>query len=204
MHEKCETNLQHATSDLEIVILSEVPRSLPMNNSADDQMELCPRKKRKSNISEGSMTSRRRSFGSNRNEEDKRRRVSTALQFYDDPWKIKKTLVDSDLRILSRLLLAVDLVKRQILPMLSVDHARAIETNEGTPVRIWDVDTKSMHQLVLKRWSSYKGYVLIGKWNQDFVRRREIERNDVEKEDNYTEKQPFAIGNHASADAYVS
>lgn len=144
-----------------------------MSNPGDEK-ELCQRK-RKSTICEASnfRTSRRR-FCSNQIEEG----VSTTLKLYDDPWKIKKTLTDSDLGILSRLLLAADLVKKQILPMLGADHARAAETEEGTPVRVWDMDTKSMHQLVLKRWSSSKSYVLIGKWNQDFVRRRDLKKGD--------------------------
>ena len=137
------------------------------------------REKRKSTICEASnfRTSRRR-FCSNKNEEEMNKGVSTTLKLYDDPWKIKKTLTDSDLGILSRLSLATDLVKKQILPMLGADHARAAETEEGTPVRVWDMDTKSMHQLVLKRWSSSKSYVLIGKWNQDFVRRRDLKKGD--------------------------
>ncbi|KAK7304212.1 hypothetical protein RJT34_15335 [Clitoria ternatea] len=150
-----------------------------MNNPPDEREQF--QKKRKSSISESSnlRTSRRRFCSSNKNEEDSRNKgVSTTLKLYDDPWKIKKTLTDSDLGILSRLLLAADLVKKQILPMLGVDHARNAETEEGTPVRVWDLDTKSMHQLVLKRWSSSKSYVLIGKWNQDFVRRRDLRKGD--------------------------
>ncbi|KAH1254058.1 hypothetical protein AAZX31_04G142800 [Glycine max] len=148
-----------------------------MSNPSDEK-EQC-QKKRKSTICEASnfKTSRRRFF-SNKNEEDMNKGVSTTLKLYDDPWKIKKTLTDSDLGILSRLSLAADLVKKQILPMLGADHARAAETEEGTPVRVWDMDTKSMHQLVLKRWSSSKSYVLIGKWNQDFVRRRDLKKGD--------------------------
>ncbi|XP_061353424.1 B3 domain-containing protein At2g33720-like [Gastrolobium bilobum] len=148
-----------------------------MSNPSDER-EQC-QKKRKSTSCEGSTsrTSRRR-LCSNKNEEEKHKGVSTTLKLYDDPWTIKKTLTDSDLGILSRLLLAADLVKKQILPMLEVDHARAAETDEGTPVRVRDIDTKSMHQLVLKRWSSSKSYVLIGKWNQDFVRRRELKKGD--------------------------
>ncbi|XP_028234231.1 B3 domain-containing protein At2g33720-like [Glycine soja] len=149
-----------------------------MSNPSDER-EQC-QKKRKSTICEASnfRTSRRRFCSNNKNEEEMNNKgVSTTLKLYDDPWKIKKTLTDSDLGILSRLLLAADLVKKQILPMLGAYHARAAET-EGTPVRVWDMDTKSMHQLVLKRWSSSKSYVLIGKWNQDFVRRRDLRKGD--------------------------
>lgn len=104
--------------------------------------------------------------------------MSTTLRLYDDPWKIKKKLTESDLGILSRLLLAADLVKQQVLPILGDDHARAAESEEGCPIKVWDMDTRSMHKLVLKRWSSSKSYVLIGKWNQDFVRRRELKKGD--------------------------
>lgn len=140
-----------------------------MNNVGDESQ-----KKRKSPSSEASTsrTSRRR-LCSNKNEG-----VSTTLRLYDDPWKIKKMLTASDLGILSRLLLSADLVKKQILPVLGADQARATDTEEGSQVKIWDMDTKSMHQLVLKRWSSSKSYVLIGKWNQDFVRRRELKKGD--------------------------
>ncbi|XP_061348791.1 B3 domain-containing protein At2g33720-like [Gastrolobium bilobum] len=140
-----------------------------MNNPADKR-EQC-QKKRKSTSWEASSSSRRR-FCSNKSE------VSTILKLYDDPWTIKKTLTVSDLGILSRLLLGSYLVKKQILPMLDVDHARAAETEQGTPVRVRDIDTNSMHPLVLKRWSSSKSYVLIGKWKQDFVRRRELMKGD--------------------------
>lgn len=147
------------------------------NNPSSDEREQC-QKKRKSSTNCEASSFRRRRFCNNENEEEKNKGVSTTLKLYDDPWKIKKTLTDSDLGILSRLLLAADLVKKQILPMLGGDHARAAETEEGTPVRLWDMDTKSMHQLVLKRWSSSKSYVLIGKWNQDFVRRRDLKKGD--------------------------
>ncbi|XP_050885361.1 B3 domain-containing protein At2g33720-like [Lathyrus oleraceus] len=126
--------------------------------------------------------SKRKLCHNNNNEEEKydnsKGSVSTTLKLYDDPWKIKKTLTDSDLGILSRLLLAADLVKKQILPMLDVDEARAAETEEGSPVQVFDMETNTMHELVLKRWSSSKSYVLIGKWNQDFVRRRLLKKGD--------------------------
>ncbi|KAF7806302.1 B3 domain-containing protein [Senna tora] len=105
--------------------------------------------------------------------------VSTALKLYEDPWTIKKTLTESDLGRSSRLLLATDVVKSEILPMLGVDDARAAESEEGAAVRVWDLDSKSMHHLLLKRWSSSKSYVFIGKWNHDFVRRRNLHKGDL-------------------------
>ncbi|XP_020233143.1 B3 domain-containing protein At2g33720 [Cajanus cajan] len=149
-----------------------------MSNPHADEREKC-QKKRKSTICESSsLRTPRRRYCNNKNEEEMNTEVSTTLKFYDDPWKIKKTITDSDLVILSRLLLAAYLVKKQILPILGVDHVRVAETEEGSPVSVWDMDTKSMHQLILKRWSSSKSYFLIGKWNQDFVRRRDLKKGD--------------------------
>ncbi|KAL1337936.1 hypothetical protein HN51_032615 [Arachis hypogaea] len=156
------------------------------HSSADHDRDQYLKKRKSSADSSSSMrkSSARRRFSSSKNSNNNDGGggggggVSTTLKLYDDPWKIKKTLTDSDLGILSRLLLAADLVKKQILPMLGGDHARAAETEEGTPVRVWDMDTRSMHHLVLKRWSSSKSYVLIGKWNQDFVRRRDLKKGD--------------------------
>ncbi|KAI4347780.1 hypothetical protein L6164_008562 [Bauhinia variegata] len=62
--------------------------------------------------------------------------------------------------------------------MLSAYQARAAETEEGIAIEIWYVYTASMHQLVLKKWPSSKSYVFIRKWNQNFVKRRELKRGD--------------------------
>lgn len=152
------------------------------------EMEQFQKKRKSCDEASTNLKTSRRRLCNNKNEErnnnnnnqnnDNKGSVSTTLKLYDDPWKIKKTLTESDLGILSRLLLAADLVKKQILPMLDVDDARAAETEEGSPVNVWDMETNSMHELILKRWSSSKSYVLIGKWNQDFVRRRELKKGD--------------------------
>ncbi|XP_054820246.1 B3 domain-containing protein At2g33720-like [Prosopis cineraria] len=149
-----------------------------MNSPTDDQERgvQFAAKRRKHTNPEASRASRRR-FCSSKNEGGGGG-VSTTLKLYEDPWKIKKILTESDLGISSRLLLATDLVRSQILPMLGLDHAIAADSDEGTSVRVWDLDSKSMHHLVLKRWPSSKSYVFIGKWNQDFVRRRELKKGD--------------------------
>ncbi|XP_028753735.1 B3 domain-containing protein At2g33720-like [Neltuma alba] len=150
-----------------------------MMNSPTDHQEKgqLVAKRRKYTNTEASRAPRRR-FCSSSNKKNEGGGVSTTLKLYEDPWKIKKTLTESDLGISSRLLLATDLVKSQILPMLGLDHARAADSDEGTSVSVWDLDSKSMHHLVLKRWPSSKSYVFIGKWNQDFVRRRELKKGD--------------------------
>ncbi|KAK7270726.1 hypothetical protein RJT34_26099 [Clitoria ternatea] len=144
-----------------------------MNNIPSDEREQCKKKRKASMCETSNLRKSRRKDNKNENEE-----VSTTLKLYDDPWKIKKTLTGSDLGTLSRLLLTIDLVRKQMLPMLGVDHARNAETREGASVRVWDMDAKSMHQLVLKRWPSAKSYVLLGNWNQDFVRRRDLKKGD--------------------------
>lgn len=148
-----------------------------MNNPVDEGGQFVVKRRKYINNPEASRASRRRLGGGGNNKNDGGG-LSTTLKLYEDPWNIKKNLTDSDLGISSRLLLATDLVKSQILPMLGPEHARAADTEEGTVVMVWDLDSKSMHQLVLKRWSSSKSYVFIGKWNQDFVRRRELKKGD--------------------------
>ncbi|KAF7842955.1 B3 domain-containing protein [Senna tora] len=81
---------------------------------------------------------------------------------YEDPWKIKKVLTASDLGKLNRLLLDSD----------------SKESLVTAGVRVWDMETKSMHELVMKRWASFKNCVLIGDWNQDFVKRRGLKKGD--------------------------
>ncbi|XP_061368689.1 B3 domain-containing protein At2g33720-like [Gastrolobium bilobum] len=114
----------------------------------------------------------------NNNERQYNWGCSTSLELYDNPWKIKKALTSSDLGKLNRLLFGEDLLENLMVPVLGVDAQREAENGMGTPIRVWDVDTMSMHHLILKRWASFKNYVLIGKWNPDFVKRRELKKGD--------------------------
>ncbi|KAJ7943271.1 B3 domain-containing protein [Quillaja saponaria] len=105
--------------------------------------------------------------------------VSTELKLYEDPWRIKKTMTQSDLGNLSRLLLATVLVNMYVFPVLRVDEVNNAESENGTKIRFWDLDIGSKeYELVLKRWPSSKSYVFIGNWNQDFVKRRELKKGD--------------------------
>ncbi|CAL0331081.1 unnamed protein product [Lupinus luteus] len=103
---------------------------------------------------------------------------SLDLMLYDDPWKIKKVLQKSDIGNMSRLLLPKDLAENLVLPVLNADARRDAETERGTKLWIWDVDTNSMHSLLFKRWGSSKSYVFIDKWVQDFVKRRDLKAED--------------------------
>lgn len=114
--------------------------------------------------------------------------TNTTLKLYDDPWKIKKVLTASDLGKLNRLLLSSeDSVEDLVDSLVRINNDDDDDNDDenrdelfiaGKEVRVWDVDTKSMHQLILKKWASFKNYVLIGDWNQDFVKRRNLKRGD--------------------------
>ncbi|KAL3599579.1 hypothetical protein D5086_007497 [Populus alba] len=45
-------------------------------------------------------------------------------------------------------------------------------------VRVWDLDTESMHQLVFKRWSTSKSYIFNDGWTKHFVKRRNLVEGD--------------------------
>ncbi|KAK7270894.1 hypothetical protein RJT34_26397 [Clitoria ternatea] len=95
----------------------------------------------------------------------------------DDIWKIKKVLLKSDVGNMSRLMLGKDLAENYVLPMLGANHANNIK-DKGVNVKIWDVDTNTMHSLLFKLWGSSNCYVFIGKWIQDFVKRRNLKNGD--------------------------
>lgn len=103
---------------------------------------------------------------------------STELMLYDDPWKIKKVLQKSDLGNLSRLLFTTELVEKLVLPVLGIaNNLDAIR--DGIQVNYdFDLDTKSMHNLVFKKWFSSGSYVFMGKWVKEFVVRRGLEEGD--------------------------
>jgi len=108
--------------------------------------------------------------------EEMRSGVSLELKLGVDPWVIKKTIQTSDIGHLSRLLLAVDGVKKHILPKWDANRNESL--HKGLQVCVWDCDTKSEHQLVFKQWASNGSYVLIGKWNKEFVERRVLNKGD--------------------------
>ncbi|XP_054816871.1 putative B3 domain-containing protein At1g78640 [Prosopis cineraria] len=100
---------------------------------------------------------------------------SLSLELYSDPWGIKKVLTDSDTSHNNMLILYGCQVEVMVLPELSEDAANDAQTDDGTEVKFWDIDTESLHELVLKRKSSY---ILTGNWNEDFIRRRNLNARD--------------------------
>ncbi|KAK9265374.1 hypothetical protein L1049_003524 [Liquidambar formosana] len=111
-------------------------------------------------------------------EEEKLLGVSTKLKLYEDPWKIKKRLKESDIGNLSRLLLATESVQAHVIPMLGPDRAKDVETDAGLRVTIWDLDTDTEHGLTFKRWLATGSYVFIKNWRQEFVKRRSLREGD--------------------------
>lgn len=99
---------------------------------------------------------------------------TTDLFLYDDAWKINKVLKESDLGNMSRLLLGKELTEDLVLPVVG-DAAN----ERGIQVRVFDVDTNSMHSLIFKIWVSSKSYVFMEKWVKDFVARRDLKKGDV-------------------------
>ncbi|TXG70973.1 hypothetical protein EZV62_005908 [Acer yangbiense] len=109
--------------------------------------------------------------------------VSTELELYCDQWKIKKTLKESDLGNLSRLLIPTNSVQEHVFPFMSDDAVQQVESGGcrggGLRVSVLDYDTDTVHQLVFKRWSdSSKSYVFTLNWIKDFVKRRDLKIKD--------------------------
>ncbi|KAJ8755424.1 hypothetical protein K2173_019222 [Erythroxylum novogranatense] len=110
--------------------------------------------------------------------EERKYGVSTKLTLCLNPWKITKTLMESDLGHLSRLLIATDAVKKHILPFMQDDDICKIESSRGMTVTVWDSDTKTSHGLVFKKWSTSNSYVFVGGWIKQFVKRRMLRLGD--------------------------
>lgn len=99
------------------------------------------------------------------------------LSINPDIWEIKKHLTDSDVgNSQTRLMLPKDDVVEHILGYLTDEERIMVEgpNNQGLRIGVYDSDTKSTHQLSLKKWHSSGSYVLINNWNKQFVKRREL------------------------------
>ncbi|KAJ1432383.1 hypothetical protein SESBI_06644 [Sesbania bispinosa] len=99
------------------------------------------------------------------NEVDRRWGYSTELMLYDDPWKIKKILKESDLGNMSRLLLGRDLAQELVLLcwVLILILIMELKSRFGmlTP-------TPCIPSFSRDGFSS-RSYVFIGSWVQDLL-----------------------------------
>jgi len=88
--------------------------------------------------------------------------------------KIKKVLTQTDLGHNSRLLLNKDLANDFVVPVLGAKAAR----DKGVYVKVWDIDTNSLHSLVFKIRPSNQSPVFKETWIRDFVLRRGLKKGD--------------------------
>lgn len=107
-----------------------------------------------------------------RNDEERKWGYSLDLMLYDDPWKIKKVLENSDLGSNSRLMLNKMSAEDFVLPILNCN------TDDEIKVTILDIDTNSFHTLKFKKLASSKSYIFKSGWIKKFVLRRDLKKGD--------------------------
>ncbi|EOA33312.1 hypothetical protein CARUB_v10021689mg [Capsella rubella] len=109
--------------------------------------------------------------------EEREKRVRERTPY---PWTIKKTLTQSDINKLTRLMLETRPAEDHIMRYLSADDQKKIQKGIRVKVSAYDEDTRTPHHLVVKRHvTSSKSYVLNGDWAQDFVKRRKLQLGDT-------------------------
>nr|GMD68242.1 putative B3 domain-containing protein At1g78640 [Ipomoea batatas] len=90
----------------------------------------------------------------------------------------KKRLSASDVNLSSRLLLPKEEIIKYVLPLMDMESRTACENRGGLRVKIWDLDTKSEHQLSLRQWKT-GSFLLNSNWNKEFVKRRSLHEGDT-------------------------
>lgn len=83
--------------------------------------------------------------------------MSTKLKLWDDPWKIRKILTESDCNQLCRLLVGKELVQQHIIDVWNLvgkSDRPAIADRKGIPVKVLDYDREKEYDLTLKRLTS--------------------------------------------------
>ena len=175
-----KTIIMEKKKPLEIVYTLTKPQQQQPTPSTDQtQSYLRPNKRKLSSENDDAAAAKKRVCTKKSENKNLEWGYSTDLMLYDDPWKIKKTLTQTDLgdRWL-RLLVPADIARNLILPVLEVKTDDDALTNKGFLVRIWDVNTESEHKLNFKLWKSSGGYIFNRWWMEDFVKRRDLKRGD--------------------------
>ncbi|KAI9122449.1 hypothetical protein K1719_006289 [Acacia pycnantha] len=111
---------------------------------------------------------------------------STTLNLYDDPWKIKKFLTASDLGELNRLLLSSEDSTEDLVDTLVLrnnnNNSNSNDNEEKVFIMGREVSVRYRYQVDAPADSKATGFlqdlVLIGDWNQDFVKRRSLNKGD--------------------------
>ncbi|KAL0370280.1 UNVERIFIED_CONTAM: hypothetical protein Sangu_0346100 [Sesamum angustifolium] len=93
-------------------------------------------------------------------------------------YEITKTLKDSVVDGSSRFLVKKLLAEKHILPHVMSNWPHFDEF-KGVELGVFDVDTRSNHLLVFKKWRSTESFVLCGNWVSDFVKRRGLKVDDT-------------------------
>ncbi|KAL5813052.1 hypothetical protein ACOSQ3_028002 [Xanthoceras sorbifolium] len=120
-----------------------------------------------------------RHYSPREEEEERRRGVSTRLELFSDPWRIKKRLTTSDVGHLSRVLVQTNQVDIHVKPFMERAGLFDQVEKSGLRVSVRDVETDSVHRLVFKRWiKSSRSFIFIGNWCPEFVHRRRLKEGD--------------------------
>lgn len=107
-------------------------------------------------------------------EEEKQYGVSTELTLFTDPWTIKKELNKTNTLYLSNAV-----VESHILKYLSDDDQKnKVRQGDGMTVNVYDSDTHTTHQMLLRWKKNRKRYGLKNSWRNDFVSRRDLKIGD--------------------------
>ncbi|XP_056161874.1 uncharacterized protein LOC130135983 [Syzygium oleosum] len=104
--------------------------------------------------------------------------ISTELVLYEDPWKIRKKLTESNLGHLLRLLLLRGSVKTHVLQWMGEEMVRWVESRDRMEVVVRDADTGDEHRLVFRYRASSRSYLLNGDRNKLFVKGRALKVRD--------------------------
>ncbi|WJX10818.1 hypothetical protein P8452_01497 [Trifolium repens] len=101
--------------------------------------------------------------------------AAAAARNCHDPWKIKKVLTKTDLGSNCNILIKRELAEDFIVPVLG--GRRVCESND-VHVRVWDLDSNSLHSLVFTIRASNNSHVFKSTWYKDFVIRKGLKIGD--------------------------
>ncbi|KAK1386316.1 B3 domain-containing protein [Heracleum sosnowskyi] len=114
--------------------------------------------------------------------EEKLHGVCSKLKLYDDPWKIKKVLQESDVGTSCRLMISKRLVMQHIVEVWGRagrdENVRGLNAEHGVSVKVWDCDRKKEYVLTMKTHPSTGCSVFLTNWSRQFVSERGLKKGD--------------------------
>ncbi|KAG7587521.1 DNA-binding pseudobarrel domain superfamily [Arabidopsis thaliana x Arabidopsis arenosa] len=94
-------------------------------------------------------------------------------------WTIEKTLTESDVNHLNRLMVGNSDAESHIMRHLSTDVQQTIQKGKKFNVKAYDHDTDTEHDMVFLRYvETTNNYVFNRGWAKEFVRRRDLKQGD--------------------------